>query len=448
MGIIRAAVGAVGGGLADQWLEAIEPDEMSDGTVMVRGVKMRKDSKRNANVKGTDDVISDGSVIHVYPNQCMLLVDGGKIIDYTVEEGYFTVSNESMPSMFSGSFGASLKETFGRFKYGGITPTKQKVFYINLKEIRGIKFGTPNPINYFDYFYNAELFLRAFGTYSIKISDPIKFFIEVMSHSKHRVDITDINAQYQSEFLSALQAAINKMSADKIKISHVASKSVELSKYMSTILDEDWSGMRGMMIQAVGIANISYDEESKKMINMRNQGAMLGDATIREGFVQGSVARGLEAAGSNAAGAGMGFLGVGMGMNQTGGFMQAASGTNQQQMQQQQMQQQQIQQKQMQQPQQTAQEQNGMQAGGSWQCSCGETVSANFCSICGTKKPLLEENGWECQCGMQNPSTGKFCKECGIKKPEDGTTCEKCGHVIECAKPKFCPECGTAVGSK
>lgn len=164
MGIIRAAVNAVHGSLADQWLETVEPYEMGEHTVFTEGILVRK----GQNKKGSQ-TISNGSVIHVYDNQFMMLVDGGKIIDYTAEPGYFIVDQSSSPSMFSGSLDAAVKDTFERLKFGGQTPHEQRVFYINLQEIKGIKFGTRNPVNYFDQFYNAELFLRAHGSYSIRI---------------------------------------------------------------------------------------------------------------------------------------------------------------------------------------------------------------------------------------------------------------------------------------
>ena len=254
MGIIKALIGAAGGGLADQWLEVLEPDRMSGTTVFTSGVKVRRGDGRNSNTKGTDNTVSNGSVIHVYPNQFMMLVDGGKIVDYTAEEGYYTVNNSSLPSLFNGQFGDTLKESFNRIRYGGVTPTLQKVFYINLQEIKGIKFGTRNPINYFDNFYNAELFLRTHGTYSIKIKDPLKFYAEAIPRDRDIVDINDINEQYFSEFLEALQAAINQMSADGVRISFVPSKGRELSQYMSTILDESWNQLRGIEVQSVGIA--------------------------------------------------------------------------------------------------------------------------------------------------------------------------------------------------
>lgn len=334
MGLIKALSSAIGGSLADQWLEVIEPNDMGDNTVFTSGVMVRKDDRRGSNKKGTSNTVSNGSIIHVYPNQFMMLVDGGKIVDYTAEEGYYKVDNSSLPSLFNGQFKDALKESFGRFKFGGVTPTNQKVYYINLQEIKGIKFGTPNPLNYFDNYYNAELFLRTHGNYSIKITDPLLFFMEAVPRNKDRVEIQDINEQYLSEFLEALQSAMNQMSVDGIRISHVASKGRELSKYMANILDDDWKKLRGFEILSVGISSISYDDESKELINMRNKGAMLGDPAVREGYVQGSIARGLESAGSNPGGSMGAFLGMGVGMQGAGAFMGEASKSNQRQMEQ------------------------------------------------------------------------------------------------------------------
>lgn len=390
MGIVKALTTAVSGSLADQWLEVIEAGSMGDQTVFTSGVRIR----RGSNTKGTDNTVSDGSVIHVYPNQFMLLVDGGKIIDYTAEAGYFTVKNSSLPSLFNGQFGEALNETFDRVRFGGRTPTSQQVFFINMQEIKGIKFGTPNPINYFDQFYNAELFLRAHGTYSIKITDPLKFFSEAVPRNARSLEVDDINIQYLSEFLEALQSSINQMSADGIRISYVASKGRELGQYMSNVLDDQWKALRGMEIQSVGIASISYDEESKKLIHMRNQGAMLSDPSVREGYVQGAVARGMEAAGSNSNGSLAGFMGMGMGMNTGGGFMGAASGANLQQMQMNQGQ--------------ASGAASRPGADGAWTCSCGTVNTGKFCAECG--KPR-QSGPWTCSCG--NVNTGKFCSECG-----------------------------------
>ena len=404
MGIIKAAADLVKGNLGDQWLEVYEAENMGDQTVFTRGVQIR----RGQNTKGTDNTVSNGSVVHVYDNQFMILVDGGKIVDYTAEPGYYTINNSALPSMLNGQFGDSLSEAFKRFKYGGQTPTKQKVYFINLQEIKGIKFGTRQPVNYFDSFYNAELFLRAHGTYSIKITNPLQFYAEAIPRNADKVEIEEINEQYMAEFLEALQSAINQMSADGIRISFVSSKARELGKYMAGILDEEWNQMRGMEVQAVGIS-ISYNEESQKLINLRNEGAMLSDPTIREGYVQAAAARGLEAAGSNANGAMAGFMGMGMAGNIGGSIVGNASSVNMAQMQMNQQAQNNMNQMnmgmgQMNQPNMNVQPQ---QTAG-WTCSCGQVNSGKFCSNCGNPAPAAD---WTCSCGQVN--SGNFCSNCG-----------------------------------
>ena len=423
MGIIKAIGQAVGGTLADQWLEVYEADDMGGKTVFTSGVLIRK----GQNTKGTDNTVSNGSIIHVYDNQFMMLVDGGKVVDYTAEPGYYKVDNSALPSMFNGQFKDTLKESFDRIRFGGETPTKQKVFFINLQEIKEIKFGTRNPINYFDNFYNAELFLRAHGTYSIKVTNPLQFYAEVIPRNTDHVEIDDINGQYLSEFLEALQSAINQMSADGTRISFVTSKARELGKYMSAILDEEWNQTRGMEIQAVGIASLSYDEESQKLINMRNQGAMLGgDASVLRGMAVKNLTEGVRDAGSNAGGAMAGFMGVGMGMqqfntsmeglnNMTAGMAAAPSQAGMQQ---------------------AAMQQSAPQAN-SWTCECGTVNTGKFCSECGKPAPA-PANTWTCDCGTVN--TGKFCSECGKPAPAAEWTCE-CGTVN---KGKFCSNCGKA----
>jgi len=419
MGLIQAFAGAAGGPLADQWLEVIEPVDMGEGVVFVKGRPVQRGGRRRgSNRKGTLDIISDGSAIHVYDRQAMLLVDSGRIAGLSLEPGIYTVSNATQPSIFAnGDIAGPLRESFNRFRYGGVPSQRQQVFYVNMQEIKNIRFGTANPLNYFDDFYGAELFLRCHGAYSLRIVDPILFYQEVVSRDAERVHVDEIKGQYMSEFLEALQASINQMSVDGIRISQVASKSRELSKYMADTLDDEWRKSRGFEIVSVGLASISYDEESRRLIDMRNRGAMLSDPTIREGFVQGSVASGLEAAGSNPGGAGAAFMGMGFGMNTGGGFMGQASESNRQQMQ---WQEQQRQQQQQQQGWGAPPGAHGQSP--TWTCGkCGTPGSGKFCANCGTPAPAPEP-----------PVNGGFCGECGGQLPSPA--------------PKFCPNCGHKQG--
>ncbi len=400
MGIIKAAINAIGGGLADSWQEVIEPSPMGDNTLICPGQSVRQNSK-NQNKKGSDNIVSNGSIIHVYDNQMMILIDGGKIVDFTAEPGYFMVNNSSMPSLFCGQFGDTIKETFNRVKFGGVTSQSQRVFYINLQEIKGIPFGTATPVNYFDNFYNAELNLRAHGTFSIKIVEPFKFYQEVIPKDaiteNRAVEYNDVRAQYNEEFTGALGAAINQYSADGERISYIKSKQRLLGQYMAKTLDEEWTQNRGMEVYAVGM-DVSYDEQSQELINMRNKGAMLSDSAVQQGYVAANISECLKDAGSNANGSMAGFMGMGVGMNMggniLGGYQQNVQNNNQQ-------------------PQQPAPQQTAPREG--WTCSCGAVNTGKFCSECGAKKPEAPKKRFCTNCGAEISESAKFCSECGTK---------------------------------
>ena len=416
MGIIRAAINAVTGGLADTWLEVIEPSPMGEHTVIAPGQIVSQNGK-NQNKKGSSNIVSNGSVIHVYPEQMMILVDGGKIVDYTAEEGYFKVDNSSMPSLFNGQFGDAVKESFSRIKYGGVSSQSQHVFYINLKEIKNLKFGTTSPVQYYDSFYEAELFMRLHGSYSIKITDPFKFYQQVVPTEyiteNKKLDFEgEFIRQYNEEFITELSTAFNQYSADGNRISFITSKSKEMAKYMRDALDDDWKETRGFEVFSVSMANPSYSDKSQEIIDKRAEmGAsvsFLRNGANQQAYMAQNIAEGINAAGHNEGGAMNAFLGMGMaqnmGGNVLGGYMQnpqyvQSNGAQQQQ-------QQAVQQPLPQQP---------APAGG-WTCSCGAVNNGKFCSECGSPKPAEPKKRFCGNCGAQLSEGQKFCPECGTKQ--------------------------------
>ena len=419
MGIIKAAINAVTGALADTWLEVIESAPMGNNDVIVPGQAVDQKG-RSQNKKGGENLVSNGSIIHVLDNQFMILVDGGKIVDYTATAGYYKVDNSALPSLFNGQFGDSIKESFSRIKYGGISSTSQRVFFLNLQEIRGIKFGTQNPVQYFDNFYESELFMRLHGTYSIKITDPFKFYMEVIprevitNNQKFTFAMPAIQ-QFNDEFVSELGTAFNQYSADGFRVSHIASKTKEMGKYMADALDEDWNQLRGFQVTSVGMQPPAYDEESQKIVTerskMASQVSYLKDAANQQAYMAKSVGEGISGAGNNPGGAAIGFMGMNMAQNMgagvMGNYMQNPQYGNQQQYAQ--PQQQQPQQPQQQAPQQAAPAQGG------WTCECGATNQGKFCSECGKAKPEAPKKRFCTNCGAELSPTTKFCPECGTK---------------------------------
>ncbi|WP_407723249.1 SPFH domain-containing protein [Ruminococcus sp. JL13D9] len=418
MGIIKAAINAVTGALADTWLEVIESAPMGNNDVIVPGQAVDQKG-RSQNKKGGENLVSNGSIIHVLDNQFMILVDGGKIVDYTATAGYYKVDNSALPSLFNGQFGDSIKESFSRIKYGGISSTSQRVFFLNLQEIRGIKFGTQNPVQYFDNFYESELFMRLHGTYSIKITDPFKFYMEVIprevitNNQKFTFAMPAIQ-QFNDEFVSELGTAFNQYSADGFRVSHIASKTKEMGKYMADALDEDWNQLRGFQVTSVGMQPPAYDEESQKIVTerskMASQVSYLKDAANQQAYMAKSVGEGISGAGNNPGGAAIGFMGMNMAQNMgagvMGNYMQNPQYGNQQQYAQPQQQQPQPQQ---QAPQQAAPAQGG------WTCECGAVNQGKFCSECGKAKPEAPKKRFCTNCGAELSPTTKFCPECGTK---------------------------------
>lgn len=416
MGIIKAAINAVTGALADTWLEVIESAPMGNNDVIVPGQAVDQKG-RSQNKKGGENLVSNGSIIHVLDNQFMILVDGGKIVDYTATAGYYKVDNSALPSLFNGQFGDSIKESFSRIKYGGISSTSQRVFFLNLQEIRGIKFGTQNPVQYFDNFYESELFMRLHGTYSIKITDPFKFYMEVIprevitNNEKFTFAMPAIQ-QFNDEFVSELGTAFNQYSADGFRVSHIASKTKEMGKYMADALDEDWNQLRGFQVTSVGMQPPAYDEESQKIVTerskMASQVSYLKDAANQQAYMAKSVGEGISGAGNNPGGAAIGFMGMNMAQNMgagvMGNYMQNPQYGNQQQ----------YAQPQQQQPQQQAPQQAAPAQGG-WTCECGATNQGKFCSECGKAKPEAPKKRFCTNCGAELSPTTKFCPECGTK---------------------------------
>ena len=110
MGLIKAAMGAAGGVMADQWKEFFYCDALDQDTLMIKGQK--RTGARSSNTKGSDNIISNGSGIAVANGQCMMIVEQGKVVEVCAEPGEYTYDTSSEPSIFAGNLSDSIKSTF------------------------------------------------------------------------------------------------------------------------------------------------------------------------------------------------------------------------------------------------------------------------------------------------------------------------------------------------
>ncbi|MEZ3504983.1 MAG: SPFH domain-containing protein [Lachnospiraceae bacterium] len=429
MGLIKAGMGALGGTLADQWKEYFYCEAMEKEVMVTKGRK--RTSSRSSNTKGSDNIISNGSVIAVADGQCMIIVEQGKVVEVCAEPGEFKYDTSTEPSIFTGSLGTGIKETFRtigkRFAFGGGTGKDQRVYYFNTKELVDNKFGTPNPIPFrvvdSKIGLDVDVSVRCSGIYSYKIADPILFYTNVCGNVEREYTRDELDSQLKTEFISALQPAFGRLSDLELRPNQIVSHNTELEDAMNAALSKKWGELRGLKVVSIALGSVTLPEEDAEMIKQLQRTAVLQNPNMAGATLAGAQADAMKAAASNQSGAMTGFMGMGMAMNAGGINAQNLFAMGQQQA--------------AQQPVQSQAPQTGV-----WKCSCGATASGKFCQECGSPKPAAD--GWTCSCGAVNK--GRFCQNCGAKKPEGAPLyrCDKCGWQPEdpAHPPKFCPECG------
>ena len=441
MGLIQALGATLTTVLADQWREYFYCESLPENVLMRKGVK--RVSGKSSNTKGSDNIISNGSIIAVNDGQCMMIVDQGGIVEFTAQPGEFVWDKSTEPSIFYGSLGENLKKTWEvlkkRFTMGGDTAKDQRIYYFNIKEIIGNKYGTANPVGFRVYYPNinldTEIGIRCFGEYSYKLTDPMLFYKNVAANVSGDYTRDRIDSQLKSEFLTALQPAFARISDMGIRYSALPGHTMELAESMNEVLSPKWSELRGISIVSVGVSSVNANPEDEERIKKLQNAAASTYGTMAVGEAMLNASQGGNGTDdSNGSGGFMGLAGMamagmmannmsgGQGAGQNGGF----GGLH------------------MYQP--PTQPAAAAAAAVGWTCpKCGKAGNTGkFCQECGEKKPE-EPKGWTCpKCGTVNK--GKFCQECGEKKPADAPLykCDKCGWEPEdpANPPKFCPECG------
>ena len=404
MGLIKAIRGAVGGATADQWREYFYCDSLTADVLVAKGKK--RTSGRSSNTKGEDNIISNGSLIAINEGQFMIIVDQGKVVEFCGEAGEFTYDTSSEASLFYGSLGESLVGTFRtvgkRITFGGDTAKDQRVYYFNVKEIMGNKYGTANPVPFRVVDENIgldiDISIRCNGEYSYRITNPLLFYTNVSGNVTEDFLRSRIDSQLRSELMTALQPAFAQISAMGIRYSAVPAHTMELAKALNEVLSSKWHDLRGIDVVSFGINTLKASEEDEKMIKELQKAAVMRNPNMAAASLVGAQSDAMRSAAANpTAGPMMAFAGMNManaagGMNAQSLFAMGAE----------------------QNAAPTTDTASQATPADSWSCACGFAGNAgNFCSQCGGARPA--SNDWGCGCGVSNQ--GNFCTGCGLRKP-------------------------------
>lgn len=420
MGLIKAALGSASSILGDQWREYFYCDSMDDTILVSKGAK--RVSGKSSNKKGSDNIISSGAVIAVNEGQCMMIVEQGQIVEFTAEPGEFTWNSSTESTIFYGGLGKGIKGSWEnlkrRFTFGADTAKDQRVYFFNLKEIIGNKYGTPTPVPFrvvdANIGLDMDISIRCNGEYSYRISDPMLFYKNVCGNVTQDYTRAQLDSQLKSEFLTALQPAFAQISAQGIRYSALPGHTMEMAEAMNQVLGQKWGALRGISVVSVGINSVSSAAEDEATLKELQKSAVFRNPNMAAAHMVQAQAEAMKTAAGNKNGAMMGFMG--MNMAQTAGGLNANDLFK------------------MAQPAHSSPKSSHT----AWRCTCGTQNTGKFCTECG------QPQGWVCVCGSVNK--GKFCPECGKPKPVNAPlyACDKCGWEPEDPRnpPKFCPECG------
>lgn len=387
MGLVKIFFDSVKQTFSEQWVDYFKCDSLPADILVARG---RKFAVKGANVNSDENIISDGSRVDVADGQFMIIVENGKVVDYCAEPGQYLYRTGTQPSLFNGVFsnlGGVFKESGRKFTAGGQRISDQRVYYVNLKEIMGNKWGVGN-VAFRDSEFNFSMKLSAYGEYTYKITNPLAFYKCVAGNLKGDFNKSAIEPMLKAELITALHTALGRVALNGIPYDKLPLYANTVCEELNQELRSKWNERRGLMLYSIAIASVTPDAESAKKIAEFQESRVYGRDSRMMGAKLGiAQAEAMQNAASNDGGAMLGFMGLGMVNNVAGGTVQNMYSLDS-----------------------NAQNQS---ASGAWTCECGRRSDGNFCPDCGKKRP---GSGWRCECGYASDAPKpNYCPNCGKK---------------------------------
>ena len=372
MGLIKALTSSTSSTLGDQFKEFITCPNVDKNVLIVRGSVQHGKGNKNP----SDGVITNGSKIVIPQGWAMMLVDNGKVVEFSSEPGDYVYDSSSEPSIFYGGLGKgiidSIKTLGSRITYGGQTAKDQRVYYVNILTVMGNKFGSAQPKKITDEKYGI-IEITFFGEYAYRVEDPVALVGNVLgANAKDVVTFDEVmGSQLKMEFVEQISKAISEVMRDKkVSFGDMQSYGSEISDKMNEILSSSWKAKYGLIVTDVAMGDINVTDDSMERINRIDDATIFSDAKLQSGLMATASAEALKDAANNDNGAMLGFAGMNMAGTAGAGLMGVVNQNNQAQ---------------------NNSTTSGVTEGGNGQVpnfcpNCGtKTNGANFCSNCGAK---------------------------------------------------------------
>lgn len=419
MGLIKAGISSIRGTLQNQYKDFIICDQLDLDTLVKPGAK--RNNKFSSN-KGQQNIISDGSVVVVGTGQCALIVEQGKVIDFSAEPGEYIWDTGKSPSMLNSGM-EGLKGAFNtvaeRFTAGGNRMVDQRVYFVNTRRIAGQKFGRGG-LSFRDVEFGFTMKLGIHGSYTYQVVNPVFFFEQYVGLSDDEFTTSEIKEPLKNAVKQSLGQAFTAISRQGITYDQIEHDFNNVTQAIRNELKTEWEELRGITVVDFK-GSVTMDDDSREKMEKFQEARIMSDPNMAAGRMASATGNAMEGAANNENGAMNGFIGMGMANMHGGGALNAAQ-TNAQAHQKQ-------------------QNPHPQQVLG-WTCECGTLNNGKFCSGCGQKAPSEEpsEDMWACtKCNSEN--TGKFCSNCGTPKPEEKSKWE-CSNCEKINEGKFCSSCG------
>ena len=307
MGIFKALSSAARGSMEDQWLEAFSCDALPVETLVQRGFRMQSDRSSN---HGSDNVISAGSVILVPDGACAIVTEMGKVIALCDTPGEFKFTGEKARGIFGGGVKGVLRDVGERFSYGGDVPIVQRVYFVNTKEIHGNPFAFESTVRLYDSGTKLDMdaSVSVSGTYSYRITDPIRFYQNISGNVQSTYTRTDLHAQMHAEMGAPFMAALVSVCADGVRPYELPAHIETVTAAVQSACSERWKELRGIEMFSLAIGSLTVAPQDAQIVKQTQQAKALTDPALAAGTLTAAQADAMQAAAGNPAGVSLGAM--------------------------------------------------------------------------------------------------------------------------------------------